>query len=336
MCQNNNLRIEKISREGTAGSEEVGFKDYGCYKSFHIDRQSQKRVLITGVGSYIGENFRTYASVHFPNLIIDTIDMRDNEWREHDFSLYDTVFHVAGIAHSDTENVNRDIKDKYYAVNTDLAIETAKIAKRSNVKQFIFMSSMIIYGNSVPYNKNKVINEYTIPKPANFYGDSKWKADMGIRELGNDSFHVAVLRPPMIYGKGCKGNYQVLSKWAKKLSIFPNVNNKRSMLHIDNLCEFVSLLILSGESGIYFPQNKEYSNTASLAKEISITSGKHLYILNFLNPIVLFGCYIPGRVGKTVNKAFGNSIYGQKISTYQGLKYQCLNLRESIIVTERQ
>lgn len=106
------------------------------------------------------------------------------------------------------------------------------------------MGLMIVYGDSAPYGKKKVIDEHTVPVPANFYGDSKLQADVAVRELADDKFKVIVLRPPMIYGKGSKGNYPVLAKLAKKLPVFPDVDNERSMLYVGNLCEFLCLIML--------------------------------------------------------------------------------------------
>ena len=199
-----------------------------------------KNVLITGANSYIGVSFEKYAAEHYSDqLSISAIDMLDGVWREKDFSIFDIVYHVAGIAHADVGNVSDELKAKYYSVNTDLAIETAKKAKAEGVKQFVFMSSAIVYGDSAPYGKIKRITKNTEPSPANFYGDSKWQADKGVRELAESSFMVSVLRPPMIYGKGSKGNYSTLAKMAKKLPIFPDIQNERSMLYIENLCEFL-------------------------------------------------------------------------------------------------
>ena len=199
-----------------------------------------KKVLITGANSYIGVSFENYAKEHYnTELDIDTVDMIDGSWRQKDFAPYDIVYHVAGIAHADVGNVSDEVKAKYYAINTDLAIETARKAKESGVGQFVFMSSAIIYGDSAPYGKTKRITKETEPEPANFYGDSKWQADKGVRELADEQFKVTVLRPPMIYGKGSKGNYPTLAKMAKKLPIFPDIQNERSMLYIENLCEFL-------------------------------------------------------------------------------------------------
>lgn len=320
----------------TVEVSDAGFEDYGYKKSFHIDRTAHRRILITGAGSYIGESFEAYAKKHYDsNLLIDTLDMLDSNWRQTDFGSYDAVFHVAGIAHADIGHVDEETKKKYYAVNTDLAIEAAEIAKAAGVKQFILMSSMIIYGESAPYGKEKTIDEHTLPAPANFYGDSKWQADKGVRKLADESFHVAVLRPPMIYGPGSKGNYPVLSKLAKLLPIFPDVDNQRSMLYIENLCEFLCLLMLGGEGGIYFPQNERYANTSTMVENIADTAGRPIKITKLLKPVVLFASYIPGKIGKLTNKAFGNCVYSQKLGSYDGLKYEKVSFCESIRNTER-
>ncbi|RRK32630.1 glycosyltransferase [Schaedlerella arabinosiphila] len=331
----NVCQTKKITSISIPSAGETGFEDYGHLKHFDIEKNREIRVLITGAGSYIGESFRRYTIEHYPNIAVDTIDMMDGSWRKADFSPYDCVFHVAGIAHTDLGKVSEETKAKYYAVNTDLAIETARKAKDSGVKQFILMSSMIIYGDSAPYGKEKVIDEHTIPAPMNVYGDSKWRADVGVRELQTDIFHVAILRPPMIYGCGAKGNYQTLAKLAKKFYFFPDVANSRSMLYIENLCEFVSLLTLSGESGIYFPQNFEYIKTAQMAKMISDVTGNRMKNIKILNIAVIVAQHIPGRISCLIDKAFGNFVYDQKLSRYEGLNYQITDIAESIRRTER-
>ncbi|MDE5639775.1 MAG: NAD-dependent epimerase/dehydratase family protein, partial [Odoribacter sp.] len=190
-----------------------------------------KRILVTGKNSFIGNAFCDYMA-EFPEYTVDTISMRDGAWKEMDFSAYDSIFHVAGIAHADVGKVSADQRELYYKVNTDMTIALAQKAKAENVGQFIFMSSAIVYGNSAPIGKNRIITEDTPPSPANFYGDSKLKAEEGIRKLESNIFKVVILRPPMIYGKGSKGNYPVLAKLAQKLPVFPKVKNRRSMLYV--------------------------------------------------------------------------------------------------------
>lgn len=310
--------------------EDVGFEDYGCKKKFHIDKSVHKKVLITGIGSYIGESFAKWAEQNYPNIEITVLDMVDEKWRNTDFSGFDAIFHVAGIAHADVGKVNNTEIEKYYRVNRDLAVETAQKAKLAEVKQFVFMSTMIVYGESAPYGKQKKIDEESMVSPANFYGDSKWQADKEIRKLADGEFKVAVLRPPMIYGRGCKGNYPKLVQLAKKLPCFPDIENERSMLYIDNLCEFLCLLILSGEGGIYFPQNVEYARTSEMVRIIAETYHKSICITKQLVPAVIAAEKIPGKTGRLIDKAFGNFTYDQRLSEYEGMEYQKISLAESI------
>ena len=293
-----------------------------------------KNVLITGENSYIGTSFEKWvADKYSEEISISTLDMLDPSWIDKDFSAYDCIFHVAGIAHAGVGNVTEETKKKYYSVNCDLAFETAKKAKSEGIKQFVFMSSAIVYGDSAPFGKKKLITSETNPSPANFYGDSKWQADKKIREIETDSFKVAVLRPPMIYGKGSKGNYPLLAKMAKKLPIFPNVDNERSMLHIDNLCEFLSQIVLREERGIFFPQNAEYIRTSDMVRIIADVAGHKIRVGREWNWAVIVASHIPGKISTLTNKAFGNLAYDQSLSDYD-FEYRVVNLRESIEKTE--
>ncbi len=294
-----------------------------------------KRVLITGANSYIGTSFENYVTKHYASdLSIATIDMIDGTWRKADFSPYDIIFHVAGLAHADVGKVDEATKQKYYAVNTDLAIETARKSKADGVKQFIFMSSAIIYGDSAPYGKRKRITKDTEPHPSNFYGNSKWQADKGVRKLTDENFTVTVLRPPMIYGKDSKGNYPTLSKMARKLPIFPDVMNERSMLYIENLCEFLCQVMIRQEGGIFWPQNAEYSRTSEMVKTIARVRGHKIWVSKVFNWGVGVAVHIPGKVSGLANKAFGNLSYDQSLSEYD-FEYRIVDLKESIKRTER-
>lgn len=322
---------------GKSGKELIGH--IGFDESVEVDFTAKKKVLITGAGSYIGETFKNYAEEKYEgNFEIDSLDMLDPAWKEKDFSKYDIIYHVAGIAHADVGNVSEEVKQKYYAVNTDLTIEVARKAKEEGVKEFVFMSSMIVYGESAPYGKMKLIDKNTVPNPANFYGDSKLQADVGVRELADNNFKVIVLRPPMIYGKGSKGNYPILAKLAKKMPVFPEVSNQRSMLHIDNLCEFLCQIMLikvfKYTSVVLVPQNGEWTKTSEMVGEIAKVSGKKIRNMKIFAPAVWIGGKVPGKIGELVNKAFGNNAYSQKMSVYGGIDYRVVDLRTSIERTE--
>ena len=288
-----------------------------------------KKILITGANSYIGTSFEKYMAQWPDQYQVDTVDMIDGTWREKNFTGYDCVYHVAGIAHSDSGKISPEKAKLYYAVNTDLTIETAQKAKAEGVKQFIFMSSAIVYGESAPIGKTKVITKDTPVSPANSYGDSKVQAENGILPLNDVNFKVVVLRPPMIYGPGSKGNYPVLSKLAQKLPVFPKVDNQRSMLYIGNLMEFVRLMMDNEEQGIFWPQNAEYSNTTELVKLIAQAHGKKIAVI----PGCAWALKLLSHFTGLVNKAFGSLSYERSLSEYRD-NYRINGLEDSIYKTE--
>ena len=314
-----------------------------------------RKILITGAGSFIGTSFENYIKSHekhaeYEISVMDTLTGKlvggesEDTWN---FDGYDTVFHVAGIAHADVGKVTEEGKELYRKVNTELAIETAKKAKAAGVKQFIFMSSAIVYGASSPIGKEKTITIDTKPEPENFYGESKLNAEIGLLKLADDcddckaddkeisnnskdqAFKVVILRPPMIYGPGCKGNYNSLRKFALKFPVFPKVANERSMLYIDNLCEFARLIIDNEESGIFHPANAEISNTSEMVKMIAEAHGKKKALMGGLTWLLKLLSHFTG----LVNKAFGNLTYAEELTEYKE-NYRVYSLAESITATE--
>lgn len=299
-----------------------------------------KKVLITGANSYIGTSFENWIKENNVDITTDTLDMIGEGWKSYDFSSYDVVFHVAGIAHADVGKVTEEQKALYYKVNADLTAECAGKAKVEGVKQFIFMSSMIVYGESAGIGQTKVITKDTPLTPANFYGDSKVKAEEALQLLTDENFKVVILRPPMIYGKGSKGNYPLLAKMARKLPFFPNVDNQRSMLYVGNLCKFISLMIKNEENGIFFPQNAEYVRTSDMVQAIAKAHGKKIRLIKIVNPVLgLCGRQggknggKSGRIAGLVNKAFGNMVYEKALSEYRE-EYRVTDLQESVRLTE--
>ncbi|MFL2116456.1 NAD-dependent epimerase/dehydratase family protein [Marinilactibacillus psychrotolerans] len=278
-----------------------------------------KRVLITGKNSYIGTSLENWLMREPDKYKVDTVDMKDGSWKEKDFSSFDVVFHVAGIAHIKETSDNQDL---YYKVNRDLAYETAQKAKQDGVEQFIFLSSMSVYGI-----ENGVIDKDTPLKPNSAYGKSKIEAEELINELQEDSFTVATLRPPMVYGKGCRGNYPRLVGLALKTPIFPKVDNKRSMIYIDNLSEFVKQLVDNRSGGLFFPQNAEYVNTSEMVRLIAEAHGKKIVMTKLFNPLLRLLNI------STVNKVFGDLVYDMSMSDYVS-DYRVCGFGESIDKTE--
>jgi UDP-glucose 4-epimerase len=259
-----------------------------------------KKILITGANSYIGTSVQLWLEKTPFNYKVDTLDMTNDKWKDVNFSDFDVVFHVAGIAHIKETKQNQEL---YYRVNRDLSFDIAKKAKSEGVKQFIFLSSMSVYGIDTG-----MINKLSPLNPSSAYGKSKLEAEKLIKQLHDKSFSIAILRPPMVYGKDCKGNYAKLRKITLKVPIFPDIENKRSMIYIDNLCEFVKQLIDNTRVGVFLPQNDDYVNTSEMVKLIAKAHNKGIIMTKLFNPFI--------RILKlsVVNKVFGSLVYDNSIS----------------------
>jgi len=268
-----------------------------------------RKILITGANSYIGVSLEKWLTQWLEDYSVDTVDMIGDEWKNKSFTGYDVVFHVAGIAHVKETKENADL---YYKVNRDLVYGVAQKAKIDGVKQFIFLSSMSVYGI-----ENGVIDRNSSLNPKSNYGKSKLQAEKLIAPLGDDTFKIVIIRPPMIYGKGCKGNYPKLAKLVLKLPFFPDIRNERSMIYIDNLCEFVKLLIDDCSSGLFFPQNEEYVCTSEMVRLITGAHGKKIWMTNLLNPLLKLV-----KINLT-NKVFGNLVYERKLSVFDDQYIVC-------------
>lgn len=280
------------------------------------------KVLITGAGSYVGESVRAYILKSDPGEFeIEAVDTKNGEWRQSDFSKYDVVYHVAGIAHV---NADPKMEPLYYKVNRDLTIEVAKKAKATGVKQFIFMSSQIVFHESRSL-KTEVLTCDTLENPNGFYGDSKLQAEKGLHQLESPAFKVCILRPPMIYGPHSKGNFPRLAKLAVKTPIFPAWHNKRSMLYIDNLAEFVKQAILRQLAGTFYPQNRELSDTVEIIRYFAKAAGHKVWITRLLNPCVWLGSFVL----QPINKMFATYYYEPNMSE-TGFDYQLVSFEESL------
>lgn len=283
-----------------------------------------KKVLITGKGSYIGNSVRNWLGKWPEKYIVDEVDTIGDDWKNIDFSQYDCVFHVAGIAHK------KDASDLLYEnVNHLLAVEVAKKAVSTGVSQFIFMSSGAVYSQNDRKHKSIAVDEQTALNPCTPYGISKLKAEKDLLSLTKESaMKLVILRPPMVYGYGAKGNYNDLAKIAKKIPIFPKINNQRSMIYIENLCEFIRLAIEREIEGIFLPQNTEYVVTYKLVQKIAEVNGKKLVVIGAFNWCV----GILSHVVNAVNKAFGSYTYAK--TNYFNGEYQIIDFSESIYRTE--
>ena len=276
----------------------------------------EKKILIVGEGSYIGDFLKEYLTEYSPLYQVSTLNAIGLVPEPEQFAGFDDVVVVAGIAHRKETRENRKL---YYQVNRDLVVSVAKASRKAKVPHLTLLSSMSVYGLEQGH-----ITKETAEAPKNAYGNSKLQADRALRYMASPEVKAAILRPPMVYGKGCKGNYQTLRKIALKVPVFPDVKNERSMIYIGNLCEFIRETIDLEREGIFFPQNCEYVNTAEFIRLIAMNHGKKVRLIP-----------VPGKLFKKIpagaaRKAFGDLTYEKTdaVSRYSFV--------ESVSLTEQE
>lgn len=256
-----------------------------------------KRILIVGPHSYIGSCFQAYLQQWPEQYTAESLSVRDDAWRQKSLAAYDAVLYAAGIVHQKETDENRPL---YEQVNCRLAMELAEKAKRQGVQQFIYLSSASVYGVD-----EGVITPETKPSPVTAYGRSKLHAEEVLRPLADSGFVVTLLRVPMVYGSGCKGNYRMLEKLAAVLPFFADYPNQRSRISIDTLCAFLRRCIDTPESGLYFPQDGAYGCTSRVIQELAAQRGRKLPLWRWLNPAV----WLLAHTTQKGRKAFGTLIY---------------------------
>ena len=229
---------------------------------------------------------------------------------EQSFRGYDAVYHTAAIVHQPRSKDAPGELARYRAVNCDLAVDAAKKAKAEGVRQFVFLSTMAVYGLTAAFGETVTITAQTPTVPTDNYGLSKLEAERALLALEGPDFRVAILRPPMIYGKDCKGNFRSLVSFARRLPFFPKVPNQRSMLYVGSLNRLVQQIIDREDRGIFCPQDPEYVNTSAMVQAIAAAQGKHLVLV----PGFSWAFHLLRHLTGAVDKAFGSLVYDKSLS----------------------
>lgn len=265
-----------------------------------------RKILIVGANSYIGNAFEKHimnkCSSHHEmqtkdELIVEKVHASNGDWKYVNYEQYDVVIILAAIVHQKEKS---EMEELYRQVNCDMPIEIASKAKMAGVKQLIFMSTAAVYGSVVTH-----ITKDTKPNPDTLYGKSKLEAEYKIKEMETEEFRVAIIRPPMVYGEGCKGNYTRLVKLATYNPIYPKINNKRSMIHIDTLCDYMEEIIQNNSSDTFLPQDEKYADTILTIKRIRMAQGKRTVLVPGTAWLVKI---VMKRIG-AVRKMFGDWYY---------------------------
>lgn len=235
----------------------------------------QRNLLVTGSSGFVGSSFMDSAKGH---IKIRSVSLQNTRVEEMDFDRIDIILHLAGIAH----RMEKTEDSLYYDVNYQLTKDLAIAAKASGVRHFIFVSTIKVYGDDY-----ELLTPETECKPNDAYGKSKLMAETALEELGSDDFRVSIVRPPLIYGPQVKGNMQKIVNLIEKRRVIPfgNINNKRSMVAVDNLVALLDRIIETGKSGLFLIQDSEPVSTSKLISEIAKCKGKQINLISI--PIVL-------------------------------------------------
>ena len=283
------------------------------------------RVLITGANSYIGNALQSYIEKIDNNIFVQQLDVKNDLWRNVSFSGFDVVVHLAAIVHL-KESAPWEL---YKKVNVDLTEEIATKSKNQGVRQFIFLSSMAVYGIEKRLSSvSGVIRHDTPLKPITMYGKSKYLAELILSKLGDEGFKIVIVRPPNVYGPGCKGKYiyqyaNIVSKLPAIPQAFTSV--KQSVLYIDNLCRFLYLLIIQEKRGIYTPQDDEQLSAVDIMECICNAICKRKKISRFLGLFIY-----PMAFCNLVRKGYGGVSYAQGESHQNEMDYLIVPCREGI------
>lgn len=284
-----------------------------------------KKVMLVGVGGYIGGKFTEYIHANYPDWQINAVDSMERKWEATDFIGYDAVYNVSGLAHA---NARQGSEELYYQVNGQLPIDVATKAKTEGVPLFVQMSSQIVYGDMSNIGEEKIITAESIPSEPTVYGKSKMMAERGLQKLVDETFQVAIIRPPLIYSEYARDNFPRLVNFAKKMPVFPKLENKQSMVYVDNLCELIRLIIESNKGGIYYPQQECYIETSKIVADIAKAVGNKMWQTRIFNSALRLLSKVP-QLG-FIHKAFGSITYDMSISNHFDGKYRVVSYEESI------
>lgn len=282
------------------------------------------KICIVGKDSYIGNHIDEWLTTHGHDVF--QLDVLNNDWESFDYSNFDVVIHVAGIVH----RPNCNDAELYKRVNTYMPIRIAQSFKKGSSGRrtsFCYLSTMAVFGVSKRLSKN-VVYEDTPTKPLGLYGMSKKAAEDGLLKLQDFHFNVVIIRPPNVYGKGCKGGYiPGFIKVVKNLPVIPKAYTdvRQSMLYIDNLCELIRLLLENNKYGIFMPQDEKSVSAIEIIKAISIGLGKEIKVSKLLGLGARIASFLP-----IIKKAYGGIEYDERLSSIPGLDYRVVRFAEAM------
>jgi UDP-glucose 4-epimerase len=277
------------------------------------------KVLITGSDSFVGSNFKKYSTCE----VVDEISLLNNKPEEIDFSGFDIVLHLAAIVHQSS----KIDEVEYFRVNRDLCLDLALASKKAGIKQFIFLSTLKVYGTFT--SGSDLRNEMSACIPDDPYGKSKYAAECELIKLQNKDFAVSIIRTPLVYGEGVKANMINLVKLVDYLPVLPfdKIENKRNFTFAENLVGFIDRIIEKKASGVFIAMDEKPISTSNLIRYISNSLGKRSRL--FRMPDMLYKTcfrFFPATMDRLYNSLeFDNSKtkkaldYSPPFSTEEGI-----------------
>ena len=272
------------------------------------------KILLTGSTGYLGSSFlKQYKNKYS----FEKFSLLNQKLKDINFDSIDIILHCAALVHQKVEHSY----EKYHEINVDYPIKLAKLAKQNGVKQFIFISTIAVYGEDI-----QKLDENTTSNPITPYGKSKLEAENQLLELNDDNFVVSIIRPPMIYGKKAPGNIDSLVKLVKKLPVIPlgKIDNKRSFISIQNLCYIIDEIITQKQNGIFLASDDEPLSTSKLIELIAKNLDKKIYLIK----IPFFESLL-----KLVKPSFHKRLYGS-LEVDNTLTKEKLNLKNPYSVED--
>jgi UDP-glucose 4-epimerase len=253
------------------------------------------RILITGKNGYIGNSFKNFLKDK-KEYQVEEISVRDDSWKSLSFKGFDVIIHLAALVH---KNERKYTLSDYERVNVELTLNIAKKASKEGVGKFIFFSTMAVFG------KVKAIKKDTPLCPITKYGITKLKAEQALKSFIEDTnISLTIIRPPMIYGIGAKGNPGLIEKFSKYISIFPETFNRRSFISMENLNRILLNQLNFFEDKILHPQDLNYLTTFQLFRYYRSNFNKRAF------PMVILGYIIKNLTFLGfINKVFGDLYY---------------------------
>ena len=284
------------------------------------------KVAIVGANSFIGQNFIRYSI----NKDVKEIDVLNTPPGNIDFKNIDVVIHLAAIVHR-SEKISAD---EYFKINRDLAVDVAKHSKNNGVKHFIFLSSSSVYGNP---KISSVYKEDSICYPDDFYGKSKYEAEILLKDLGSDDFIVTIIRTPIVFGEGVKANMLNLIKLVDSFPVLPfkGVDNKRSITYVENLVSMLDKIIKSRSSGTYIITDDKPLSTTELVQYISANLEKKVFLFKFPSFIIRALTYtFPRKMNSLFRSSILDNTFSKKVlnftppvSSEEGIKKMVLHYK---------